>query len=539
MRIAGWFLPSIGSVLFLTLLLFNLAWGKKLLNDADTAWHIRAGDYILQTGTPPDTDIFSYTMYGKPWIAHEWLSEVIFSLIHRASGLTGLVIFSSLLISATFTALFRLLIRKGVSILPAAFLTLLATATSANHWLARPHLFSITLTLLWVYLLDSYHTTRKTAYLYLLPMVMMLWVNLHGGYFTGLLLIVIYGVSEVMTIAIGERGSGGGWSARGLADLSLAMAGCLLAALANPFGYRILVLPFLFLKDKYIVDHISEWASASFHGFSGFETYLLLILAVLALSPRKMKWAEIGLLLFSVHMSLFAARFHAVFAVIVTPFVGVHLQALLERCRDGNEFRPRFRGITRWFLALSGRIERMSGSLRVPGLSVLAATALVVILLFGVPKTIAPFLRYGFNPQKYPVAALDFVQDNHLSGNVYNKYYFGGYLIYRFFPDPAYRVFIDGRAVDLYGETFFKDFFQVVDYPQPGWSQVLDQFNVQWVIHTPDSALSSVLLESPDWALIYSDKVANIFLRRTPRNQPLIDRYPDVHPVVDDDQPEP
>jgi hypothetical protein len=531
MKIAGWILPSIGSVLFLTLLGFNLAQGDKLLNDADTAWHIRAGDSILRTGTVPETDIFSYTMQGKPWIAHEWLSEVIFSLIHRASGTTGIVIFSALLISATFTALFRLLLRNGVSMLPAVLLTVLAAATSANHWWARPHLFSIPLTLLWVSLLDSYQSTRRTAYLYVLPAVMVFWVNLHGGYFTGLLLLGIFAIAEGMTLAVGERGNGGFPPARGLAALSLAAAGCVLAALVNPFGYRILVLPFLFLKDTYLVNHIGEWTSPSFHGVSGFEIYLLLILAVLALSPRKLQWTEIGLLLFAVHMSLFAVRFHGIFAVIVTPFVGRHLQSLLGEFRDGEKYTSGFRRFIRGFLDLSGRVERMSASMRVPGLAILAAAVLLALIPFGNLKGGGGLLRFGFDPEMYPVAALDFVRDNHLTGHVYNKYYFGGYLIYRFFPDPDDRVFVDGRAVDLYGDDFFKDVFEVVDHPLPGWKGILDRYDVQWVIHSPDSALSAVLLESRDWALVYADRVALIFARRNGVNQPVIDRYPDVTPL--------
>lgn len=537
MRIAGWVVPSIGSVLFLTLILFVLSQGSRLLDDADTAWHIRAGDYILDTKTIPETDVFSYTMQGKPWIAHEWLSEVIFSLIHRASGPTGLVLFSALLIGGTFTGLFRRLLINRVSILAAAFLTVLAAGTSANHWLARPHLFSIPLTLVWVSLLFSYHRTGKALYLWFLPLVMVLWVNLHGGYFTGLLLIGIFWIANGVILLVGDRGSGVPQPTRQLAALSMTGAGCVLAALANPFGYRILVLPFLFMKDKYVVDHIGEWTSPSFHGFTGFEAYLLILLAVLALSPRKMDWAEIGLLIFSVHMSLFAVRFHAVFAVIVTPFVGLHLQALLEHGRDGEEFTAPFRRFLRWLLDLSARIEKMSASMRVPGLAILASAGLAGALVFGAPQNGTFPLRYGFDPEKYPVAALDFVRDNQLSGNLYNKYYFGGYLIYRFFPDPAYRVFIDGRAVDLYGETFFRETFDVIDHPRLGWKEALDRYDVQWIIHSPESSLSSALLESADWALVYADRVALIFIRRSPQNQALIERYPDVVPVEPEKQP--
>src|SRR5438552_19121908 len=136
-------LPSLADIFFCCCFLrLTLSTDSWLLNDADTGYHIRAGEYILYNFVVPKHDIFSYITPPLPWVAHEWLSEVIMALIHRFSGLTGVVLFFSFLIALTYFTLFKFVQASGGNVAVNCLILWLVTISSAPHWLARPHIFT-------------------------------------------------------------------------------------------------------------------------------------------------------------------------------------------------------------------------------------------------------------------------------------------------------------------------------------------------------------------------------------------------------------
>ena len=269
-----YFIPSIADILFLSLFLYlSLTAGRHLLNDCDTGYHIRAGEFILDNRMIPRHDIFSFTSPPLPWTAHEWLSEVIMAGVHRMSGLTGVVLLFAALIALIYYFLFRILRTDNGNILLAVLIILLATASSQIHWLARPHIFSLGLMLLWHRLLENYHY-RDINRLMALPVIMVLWVNLHGGFIIGFMLLAIYIMSNgIKSFTIGETDERS-LHRRKFRVLSLIAALCLLAAMINPFGYQILLFPFHLVSRKYLMDHILEFLSPNFHDPLPFK-YLL------------------------------------------------------------------------------------------------------------------------------------------------------------------------------------------------------------------------------------------------------------------------
>jgi hypothetical protein len=106
----GQFIPSLADILFLTIFFYLSFSGESmLLGDGDTGYHIRAGEYILKTFSVPSHDIFSFLTPALPWTAHEWLSEVVMALLHRASGLSGIVFFFAGIIAAVYYLLFKII----------------------------------------------------------------------------------------------------------------------------------------------------------------------------------------------------------------------------------------------------------------------------------------------------------------------------------------------------------------------------------------------------------------------------------------------
>ena len=181
--------PSLADVIFVALLLcFALGpLSQKLLSDGDIGWHIRNGQEILRSHSLPSTDSFSSTMNGKPWFAWEWLYDALIGGIYNVSGLNGVVAVSALLIAVTFLTAFRTMLRDGANHLVALLLLLLAVSASMIHALARPHLVSWLFVVVWFAVLDREEGNHGSTLnrLFWLPVLMLLWVNLHGGFLLG------------------------------------------------------------------------------------------------------------------------------------------------------------------------------------------------------------------------------------------------------------------------------------------------------------------------------------------------------------------
>ena len=148
-------IPSIGAMLFLILFLVTLYHGSQLLSDGDTGWHIISGERILATHAFPHVYPYYYTMSGAHWQDFEWLSEVLMAVCYKMMGLNGVVLLTLSVITLTIMFLYRFMLRRGVNPVLAALFTILAAKVSSVHWLARPHIFSLPMTLAFFVILDT------------------------------------------------------------------------------------------------------------------------------------------------------------------------------------------------------------------------------------------------------------------------------------------------------------------------------------------------------------------------------------------------
>ncbi|ABL00298.1 hypothetical protein [Pelobacter propionicus] len=502
--------PSIAEIIFLGLFLFlSFSRGAGLLNDADTGYHIRAGDYILQTLSIPRHDIFSYLTPPIPWTAHEWLSEVVMAILHRQFGLTGVVVFFSLLIALTYYLLFRELRSYEGNIFIAVAITILAFASSQIHWLARPHIFSLLFMVAWYHVLDSYQC-EDTNRLFLLPPLMLLWVNLHGGFITGFILLGCYVIGNFVQCLFKAPAERGG-DRRKLQSLLKISIACLLVTLVNPVGYKILLFPFNLVNNKFLMDHVSEFLSPNFHEPLVFKYQLLLAIALLACSRKRPNPIELILILFFTNMALYSIRYVTLFAIIAAPILLRRADELLEGARGV---------FTESFRVRSARIAAMDGF--AAGWLWLSIGVLVVVLCAA-----GGTIGYSFDPKLKPVAAVEFLKKEHIGGNMFDNDEFGDYIIYAAWPE--YRVFFDGRS-DMYGTERMKEYFSVTNF-EPGWERVIETYRIDWFIISAKSALSRYLRAGNGWKLIYADRVAHIFVKEVPKYRYLIDRYRDVRPL--------
>ena len=518
-KITSFLLPSIADIIFISLFLFlSFSAGKRLLGDCDTGYHIRAGEYIINTFSVPKHDIFSFLSPPLPWTAHEWLSEVVMAVVHSAFGLTGVVIFFSLIIALVYYLLFKIIRTNSSNIILASFIVLIVLTASQIHWLARPHVFSLLLMVIWYYLLDTYHYHNKN-YLYFLPPLMLLWVNLHGGFLAGFILLGIY-LSGNIVKSIISQGSEGDIYKKKARMLGLTTVACLFVSLINPYSYHILLFPFKLVSNKFIMDNIAEFLSPNFHTFiaKAFEFVFLFMFTIFAISRVRLNIIEVAMVLLFTHMSLSSARYIPLFCIIVAPILMRKTQQLLKS-NDGK---------------IAGFINKRSISISETDASTKGYVWPVITIALVIVLAASGKIDYKFNAETEPVAAVEFLKKENIQGNMFDNDEFGDYIIYVAW--PKYKVFFDGRS-DMYGVEILKEYIKVATV-KPGWDEVLKKYNIDWIIYNAKTSLSVLLMERDDWKLIYADKVANIFVKDIPENRYLIEKYPDVELVVDEDEGE-
>jgi hypothetical protein len=497
--------PSIGNMVFLSVffvLIFGS--GNGLLGDGDTGYHIKTGEVILKSWKVPAYDFYSFHSPALSWTAHEWLSEVIMAMIFTWAGLTGVVVFFAFLLAFTHWLLYRSLRAKSNDLLLCTFLVLLATATSSIHWLARPHVFSILLTVVWCYCLDRYQSDNRTVFIGYLPFLMLLWVNLHGGFIIGLVLLGIHLANDFFNSLTAKPDASTVYSQR-VKTLSLVFLACVAVCFVNPYGFNILLFPIRVTSDRFIMDRVIEFLSPNFHEALPFKYMLLFLIGALALSRAALSFADVACVTLLSYMSLYSARHVSLFAVILAPILLKVVSEIIARTPES---------FSAWYMNRNLYMRAIDSSLRPylwPTVSIVLVTALVTTGL----------ISFQFDNKKFPVKAVEFLRREKIPGNVFNDDEFGDYMIYAAW--PMYRVFMDGRS-DMYGERYGRDYLRIANV-EPGWKQTMEKYGVGWVIFNTESPLTAALREQPDWQSIYSDPVATIFVKNEPEYRELLVKY--------------
>ncbi len=509
--VSSW-LPSLSDAAFLIpiLVLFWCTTGVGwLLTDSDTGWHIRTGEWILSNGRVPAADIFSFTEPGRPWFVWEWLSDVVMAVVHHVAGLRGIVLLSLVLLGLTSTCTYRNAVGESGHRLIAIVLTALAMSASTIHWLARPHLVTPLLAAVFLGTLIRVQRSGKSQLLLFLPPLTILWVNLHGGFFVGIVLLITYALGSVVEALIQEDKVRVWARAK---QYALTAVACLVASLINPYGYRLHMHVAQYLGASFYVQRISEFQSADFHSFSAayFETLLVLAIAAAFWHFASGRLIQVMLLLSWAHLALFSVRNIPIFAVVTAPgFVSALCEwleyarttiSLKWLCRFSSSVTDLEAGLQ--FLACHRKRDRLHC---VPSLAVL-----LLGVLLAYPSHFKA-LHAEFDTTRFPVMAASVLsqQTTPESIRLYANWQWGGYLIYRSW--PLLKVFDDGRT-DFYGPAFVEDGLDVWD-AHSNWSAILAEYDVNAALLPVNSALASVLRERPDWTPIYQDQAAVLFKR--------------------------
>jgi hypothetical protein len=506
-------MPSLADAFFVVVV-YVLAFSPMaagLLNDADTGWHIRNGEHILRTVSIPRTDYFSYTMAGHPWYAWEWFYDAIIGAIHIYTGLNGVTLFSALVIASTFALLFQLLLRRSGSVVFSLVAAMLALLSAQVHTLARPHILSWLMTVVWLWILSSYQERGQRWRLFLLPPLMLLWVNVHGGFLIGLVLVGIFVAGELWTNVVATD-----TAARVLAKTRvrlLVMTGfaSTLVTFATPYGYKLYLHIAVYLSNRYFMDHIDEFRSPNFHAMAGkwFEALVLLVLMAAVFSRKRGKPVDFLLVAFAVYSALYAARNIPISAILLSYVAARWLAAASDECLQDHAETDCMGRILPGLKEFSTSMERLQRQFRGHLLPMLLTVAAIAISLNGGRVGNHRLLAAHFDETRFPARAVDFVAAHGIRDHMFNADDWGGYLLYRL---PQNKVFFDDRH-DFYGEAFVREFMRVAGV-QYGWREVLNKYRVKWILLPVDASVTNALKETSDWKPIYDDGHAIIFARQ-------------------------
>jgi len=528
---------SIGDTIFIALLavLACTSLSMRLLGDAGIGWHIRTGQQILATHAVPRVDSFSSVMRGKTWYAWEWLYDVIVGALDRWAGLNGVVWFTAVVIAGVFACTFRLLLRRGTNVFVALVLLLLAASASMIHFLARPHVLSWLFTLMWFWILDSSESDCLPAHsaglsatrsatisrrrLWLLPLLTLVWVNVHGGFLIGFALLAIYWLSAVWyAFRLKEDkfpeflAKLRCWAeARRLAAVGFAAG---VASLVNPHGWNLYAHIYGYLSNRFLMDHIDEFQSPNFHGVAErcFVVLMLAAMVALASRPRTLRMSEVLVILFAMYSGLYASRNIPVSSLLLALIVGPLLSSLLSSAIHNFAGRlTSFRTPIDRVSAFTERMGAVESSLQGHLWATAAAVFLGVVAVRGGSLGTNQLMDAHFDSKRFPAAAVDFL-DRKTAGErdpVTVPDYWGGYLIYWLCPRTL--VAVDDRH-DLYGEEFFKSYLKMV-HVEPGWDGLLEKYQARCILVPKGSALANILELRPPWKRVYADDVGVIFER--------------------------
>jgi hypothetical protein len=467
----------VGLGVFIWLALFK---AEPLLSDPDTHWHITVGNWILQHGTVPHVDTYSFTFAGQAWIAKEWLSQVVLAGAYDLGGWGGVGALAAAAVAATFALLLRLLLRD-LTPFPALLFTVAAFALTSAHFLARPHVLAFPVMLWWVAGLVRAVEERRAPKPVLL-VAMVLWANLHGGFTLGLVLAGAMALDALVAAKdrTERRTLFVAWAKFGVAAA--------LAACVTPYGPESMLVTLRIFGLGDALATISEWRSPNFQQ-QPMQELILLVALYLALSRGlKLPLVRLLIVLGLAHLFLRYARNAEILAMLAPLVIAPVLARQWPALRPTTEARG-------WPVMLA----------RPAGRGLLALCLAVAALLA------AGLVRFGAvtAPEATtPSAALEFVHKAGLKGHVFNHYGYGGYLI-----ESGIPTFIDGRG-ELFGGDFIKRYVDAAYlHGETSLEAVLDQYQIEWTFLSKDLPANKLLAHLPGWRLAYSDDQAMIFVR--------------------------
>ena len=479
----------------------------------DFWWHLKAGEIIVTTRSIPKTDLFSFTAAGHPFILQNWLVEVIYYATYLAGGLALLVSINAILLVAALLPVYHLC-RQATDNLKLSVISALLPAVLLLYFgSVRSQVFSFALFSAFYWVLSNYRNRRRDT-LWALPLLMILWVNVHGAFVLGLGLIGLFLVCELARrLAYGDAPDP--LSSRELGKLGLFLALAILATLVNPETYRIYAYVRAVATNPASQSLVLEWQPPRISepvGIVLFYGPFFITLLVLLGASRKPALLDVVLALTFSILGLSAVRNGVWFALIAAPILARYLPTI-DLTATANALRRRRIGkaLLDWLAARRGveapiryRLNRQ--------IAVLMLTIVVLASPWVYPHLGNPAFGDKLWEKSTPVGAMDYIQEHALQGAIFHPQIYGDYLIWRLW--PSQRSFIDGR-VHLFDNSVVRDYR--LAWNDSHWEERLARYDIKYLLLSKDEDENRMMLEaaraSDAWRLLYEDSTSVLFER--------------------------
>ncbi|MBN2114931.1 MAG: hypothetical protein JW730_00060 [Anaerolineales bacterium] len=479
------FRPRLADFIFIAVLFNALASGAQMLSiDSDLGRHLTLGNYILDNRIVPTRDLVSHTLSNHPRPPYEWLSQTLFALANRLLGLDGVILLTAVIIAATFTLIFQFANRRSKSPVFAFLITLLAAGASSFHWLPRPHIITFMFLAIWIENLEQLKR-GKPIRVFVFPLTMLFWANLHGGFIFGILAWFAYAAGWLWERWQGKANNQTGMALLGTGLLSLP------ATITTPDLWRNWEAV-LNNRSAFILNRTAETMPPDLTDPAILPFTVLLALSILFfLVNRKTLSASHFFLIAGLGgLSLWMARSIPLFAIACAPILSESGGSALLRLNAWSKIEERFR-----------EFGKQSLWPVIPLIAVLCTVGYLANRNFNERRSV-----FAFNPRVFPVQALDWLEDNPQPGNMFNEFNWGGYILYRTWPGQL--VFLDSQS-DFYGEPLMRDYDQIMT-ARGDWEDLLGKYQVDWAIIPTHSPFAIEISGDPGWETLYEDETATI-----------------------------
>ncbi len=450
--------------------------GHSLFNDYDTAWHIAAGDLIRQLGHIPDTDLWSSTASNTPWYNISWLWDVLISLIKQHLSLSSLYYFNAIFYGIILGALAYNLVIRTRSLSAIAITVFAVTFGLWSYECLRPYSYSFLMVVLFHAFLHQYITKNKLFYLFLLPLLMTSWVNIHGAFVSGFILIGVYGLVAIINKQ---------WQQ----TFHLAIIGMisLLCTLISPYGLAIYKAVISTTSSSFTM-HIDEWQRFKFGNDWGSSFYLAFFLLTINIRDKSIKIEDKILSFVWLFAGLFYLRNIPIFILCSAPFFAGNITAsgLLKALPEIN--RPKLRMFS--------------------CVSVLLLTTTMLLLTSSFSKI---FDKDVIKANNLPINLVNFVQEYYPYNKFLNDYGLGTYLIY--LTEGTIPVFIDGRAGTAYPDKVLNDYLYLTSTLPNLNDSVLNRYQITGVITFKERNLNQIFANKVGWKQVFIDNRFAVYVK--------------------------
>jgi hypothetical protein len=462
--------------------------------DPDIWGHVKFGQDILQSGSIPERDSYSYLTGGAYWINHEWLAEVIFAAVFALGGSRGLILMKAGLTFLTLGLVYWHLLRRGLSALRGGIVLMFAVhLVSLGVRFVRPHSFTYLLFVVTLLLLDQADRGRL-RWLWGIPIVFTLWVNLHGGFLAGLAIVIVW---SFVHIAVSV------YRTHKICPSILAFGGSVIIAaiaiLLNPYGRGL--LHFLMQPATFIRPEIMEWQPTNIMSPYGviYLVFLAMAMAGCLYSRRERRPGPIAVLCCMALVPLLAYRHGPLFGLAIPLLAGEHI---------GDAWN-------RWSSNASSVWQKRREACAQRCLAGLAIAAASVALYSSLPYMkcirIDPVRGTSF-----PARAVAVLSNSGAEGNLAIDFNWGEYAIWHL--SHRFKVSFDGRRETIYSDEVRKENLNFT-FGIGDWDKLIRDRDTHMALVQKTRALFNLLKLTPGWVLVYEDSLSAMF---TKRGSPLV-----------------